>query len=261
VGTARSAASPSSSGSGSSSALYRTIDGVEYDRALLDRATNLAKAGGGTLAGDAAQELVDAAQDGDEVEARTLGLIAKTYKTTTPAGRTLERAAGSETPSAARQSKRSIAAAEEPATRAAPAARGKRSRGSPSAAASRDLASDFDAAAATSRDLGLGDDFDSAAGGSSSRDVFMSGAAAGSNRLGLPAEQEGGDEGSRSTYMAAAAASATMLLGAGMAMAGMGASGGGGPVAAAASKALGSSGPAGVCGFLCGFCPRALLRA
>ena len=62
-------------------------------------------------------------------------------------------------------------------------------------------------------------------------------------------------------YMAAAAASATMLLGAGMAMAGMGASGGGGPVAAAASKALGSSGPAGVCGFLCGFCPRALLRA
>ena len=58
MGTASSAASPSSSGSGSSSALYRTIDGVEYDRALLDRATNLAKAGGGTLAGDAAQELV-----------------------------------------------------------------------------------------------------------------------------------------------------------------------------------------------------------
>jgi len=80
--------------------LYRWIDGVKYNRVLLDLATTRAR--GVCLVDDDAQVLINAARDGGEVEERTLALIAKTYKATTSAERALEAAAVS------------IAAAEKP---------------------------------------------------------------------------------------------------------------------------------------------------
>jgi len=94
------AAPPAEAPAAVETVLYRWIDGVKYNRVLLDLATTRAR--GVCLVDDDAQVLINAARDGGEVEERTLALIAKTYKATTSAERALEAAAVS------------IAAAEKP---------------------------------------------------------------------------------------------------------------------------------------------------